>query len=154
MAVLAMISICTIVFIILAVATDTADGKCHLIVRRRFMALRTADVLVLPFQFEIGSIVVEIPIFPIARIVAIATIRAQRALMDVLLFVAGTAIRLGILKCSVQMTFLAFCQQVLPGKRKARHPMVEIGFFPGLFMMARFAFLALLPFVLVILLVA
>jgi len=154
MAVLAMIPECAIVFIILAVATDTADGQRHLGVSRRFMALRTADVLVFPFQFEIGSIVVEIPIFPITRVVAISTIRAQRALMNILLFVAGTAIRLGILKCSVQMTFLAFCQQVLPGKRKTRHPMVEIGFFPGLLMVARFAFLALLPFVLVILLVA
>lgn len=52
------------------------------------------------------------------------------------------------------MAFLALGQQVLPGQRESGHQMVELGLLPGLFVMAGFAFLALLPLMLVVLLVA
>jgi len=52
------------------------------------------------------------------------------------------------------MAFFAIGQQMPAGQREARHPMIELGFLPRLFMMASFAFLALLPFVLVVFFVA
>ena len=52
------------------------------------------------------------------------------------------------------MTFFAFDQYMFPGKRETRDPVIKLDFFPRFLMMARFAFLAFLPFVLVVFLVA
>lgn len=43
---------------------------------------------------------------------------------------------------------------MLAGKLEARNPVIKFGFFPRIFMMAGFAFLPLLAFMLVVLVVA
>ena len=52
------------------------------------------------------------------------------------------------------MTFLAFNQRMSPGERETRNPVVKFNSLPGVFMVAGFALLPLLAFVLVILFVA
>lgn len=94
------------------------------------MAFATANFLVLPFQPEAGFIMVEVPVFPIARVMASLASRAQRAFMHILFFVTRPAVRLGILELGGQMAFFAFGQNVLSGKREAGLRMVELGFFP------------------------
>lgn len=69
--------------IILAMTTGTVDGQRHFSVRRRLMALYTTNVLVLPIQLEVGSIVVKIPTFPITRVVTRLTTCPQSSLMNV-----------------------------------------------------------------------
>lgn len=87
MAVFALVSKRTVVFVILAMAADATCGQGYFIAYRDFVAIGTAYVLVLSIQLELRFIVVEIPILPIARVVAILTTCSQRAFMCVLLFV-------------------------------------------------------------------
>lgn len=126
MAVIALVPICPVVPVILAMTTyTTADCQCHFIVGRSFVALGATYVLVFSFQLEFGLVVVEIPIFPIPRVVAIPAIRAQRALVHVLLLMTRPAVRLGILECDSQVAFLAFGQQMFSGEREAGKPVVK-----------------------------
>jgi len=86
---IAFVAVCAIVLVILAMTTDAADCKGDFITRRRFVTFGTADILVFSFQLEACFIMIEIPILPIPRVVAIPTVRSQCSLMHVLLFVAG-----------------------------------------------------------------
>jgi hypothetical protein len=153
MTVVAFVAVCPIMLVILAMTTDTADRQGHFIVRRRFVAFRTSYVLVLTVQFEIGFIVIEIPIFPVTRVMAVTAVRSKRTLVDVLFLVTGKAVWLCILEHDSQVAFLACGQQMFAGKRETGHPVVKSLQLPGVFMVARFAFLAFLPLVFVILLV-
>jgi hypothetical protein len=130
MAVLALHSKCTIMFIILVVATDTTGRLGQFVAYRVFMATDTLDVLVLPVQLEAGFIVIEIPIFPVTGIVASVAAFPERAFMHVLFFVTRPAIRLGLFKYYGEMAFFTFSQYVLPGKLKARHSVVKFNFGP------------------------
>ena len=60
----------TIVSVILVVATDAAGRLGQFGVYRILMAIDTLEVLVFPVQFEFGFVVIEIPILPVARVVA------------------------------------------------------------------------------------
>ena len=52
------------------------------------------------------------------------------------------------------MAFLAFSQDVSSGQREFRYPVIELDFAPRLLMVAGFAFLPLLAFMLVVFLMA
>lgn len=84
MTVVAFVTVCPIVLVILTMTTDTTDSEGHFTVRRRFVAFRTAYILVFTVQLEIGFVVVEIPVFPITRVMAVTAVRSQRTLVDVL----------------------------------------------------------------------
>jgi hypothetical protein len=69
----------------------------------------------------------------------------------IIFLVARETIRSGILKGHRRMAFLAFNQSVVPQQQELGHGVVlERGRLPILLIMATFAFLALLAFVLVI----
>lgn len=92
MAVLALVSKCTIVLIVLVMAADAIGGQDYLSTHRGLVAFGTADVLVFSIQLEPGFVVVEIPVLPVARVMAIVTACTQRAFMSVLIFVTRPAV--------------------------------------------------------------
>lgn len=78
--------------VILFVATETRGCHDYLFPERRVVALDTSEFAVLAFQFEMGFVVIEIPIFPITGVVAILTACPQGAFMNILFFMARPAI--------------------------------------------------------------
>lgn len=98
--------------------------------------------------------VVEVPQPPIAAVMAVFTLIAETPLVGVILVVARHAFRLGVLELSRGMAFTA-CHDKVPAQQgKTGQAVVERGLFPVLRAMALLAFLALLAFVHVVLLVA
>lgn len=88
---MAMFALCaksTIMLIIFVMAPDTTGGQDYFFDNRCFVAFRTANIFVFSLQLEAGLVVIEVPIFPIARVVTRLATRSQCALMDVLLFMA------------------------------------------------------------------
>lgn len=79
---------CAIMLIILFVAADTGSRQHDLGSNRGVVAVDALKILVFSIQFEAGFIVIEIPVFPVAGVVAGFTSRAQRALVGILLFMA------------------------------------------------------------------
>lgn len=150
MAMLTLQSERAIVLVVLFMATDTGGSQHQFGSYRPTVTTNTFNFLVLVVQFEIGLVMVKVPVFPITGVMAGITSRAESPLVHILLFVTGHTIGFGFLELNRQMTFLTFDQYVLPDKREARHRMVEFSLLPRLFMMARFAFLAFLSFMLVI----
>lgn len=101
-------------------------------------------------QLEVGLVVIEIPGFPVAHVVAGFACRSQFALMYIFLFMARPAIGLGVLECRSCVTLFALHQKMFADQREYGFSMIEGGLFPGFFLVAGFAFLAFLAFVLVI----
>jgi hypothetical protein len=120
----------TIVLVVLVMAAIAGGGQDNFIADRSFVAFDALYVLVLSVQLEVGLVVIEIPVLPIAGVVARVATGSQGALMYVLLFMTGPAIRLGLLEFNGQMTFLALDQLMLTGKREFRDDMVELNFSP------------------------
>lgn len=142
-----------VVLVVLVMATGAAGGQFQLPEYRGFMAIGAFEVLVLALQLETGLVVIEVPVFPIARIVASFAIRTQRAFMHVLLLMARPAVRLGVLVPGSRVAFLAFGYLMFSGQRITRLPVVEFGLFPGLLTVASFTFFPFLSLMLVVLLV-
>ena len=105
-----------VVHIVLVMTTAARCGHQHLFVHRFFVARITiaANLFMRPIQLEIGFAVIEVPGFPIARVVASLAFRTQLALVHVFFFVARPAIRLGILERRFDVTLLALYQHVAP----------------------------------------
>ena len=87
----------TIVLVVLVMATGATGGQFQFPEYRGFMTIGTLEILMLGLQLETGLVVVEIPVFPIASIVASFANCSQCAFMHILFFMARPAIRLGIL---------------------------------------------------------
>lgn len=84
--------------VILVVAADAGSGQCQFFVYRSLVTIDALEILVFSLQLESGFIVVEIPVFPVARVMASVAGCTQCAFMDVLLLVTRKTIRLGILE--------------------------------------------------------
>lgn len=153
MALLAAPSKSPIVLVILVMATGTAGDQLQFHQYRSLVTIGTLEILVLALQLETGLVVAEVPVFPVARVVAGFAIGTQSALVHILLFMARPAVRLGIFVSGSRVAFLALNEQMLSRKRIARLYVIEYGFFPGLLTVASFTLLSFLPLVLVILLV-
>ena len=125
MATFALRSKITRVPVVLVVTAYAGDRQCHFLVDRGVVAFNALEVLVFSFQREMRLVVVEIPVLPIARIVASVTARAQRALVNVLFFVAGVTVGLGVPEYHGCMALLAFDQQVRAGQGESSQAMVE-----------------------------
>lgn len=106
-----------VMLVVLVVATGATGCQFQFAERWSLVAVPAFEVLVLALQLESGLVVVEIPVLPVASVVAFLTSRPQRALVSVFLFVAGPAIRLGIFEFRRQMTFLAFRYLMLTCQR-------------------------------------
>lgn len=82
--------------IVFFVTRHAGGGGHHPHVHRGRMAVATAQPLVCAVQFESGArIVVEIPQFPIARVVTLFASTAQCSSMDVIALVASIAVERG-----------------------------------------------------------
>ena len=78
---------CTIVFVVLAMASHTRGDQIDFAIDLRVVALDTSELGVLTVQLELGFVVVEIPVFPVTRVVTSLAIGSQCAFMHVLFFV-------------------------------------------------------------------
>lgn len=82
--------------VVFFVTCHAGRGSHHSLVHRGRMAVATAQPLVRAVQFESGAcIVVEIPQFPITRVVTLFASTAQCSSMDVIALVASIAVERG-----------------------------------------------------------
>lgn len=130
MAVIALVSKIAIVLVVLLVTTDTGCRQNHFVVYRGIVTIDALEPLVLPVKLEIGLVVVEIPVLPVACVVASIASGAKGTFVHVLFRVTRRAIRLCLLEYHRQVTLLALGQYVLAGELEARDPVVEFGLFP------------------------
>jgi hypothetical protein len=92
MAMLTLIAVRTIMLIILVMASDAGRSQYYFLVYRNIVAAAALDFLVFPIQFEIGFIVVKIPVFPVTCVVAFFTSSSKRAFMHILFLMTRPAI--------------------------------------------------------------
>ena len=154
MAMIALLSEIAIVLVILIMTTDAGCRQNHFAAYRCIVTIDTLESLVLPVKLEVGFVVVEIPVLPVASVVASFASSAKGAFVHVLLRMARRAIRLRLLEYHRQMTFFALGQNMLSGKLETRNPVIEFSLFPRILMMAGFAFFPFLAFMFVVFVVA
>lgn len=130
MAMIALVAEIAVVLVVLLVAADARCRQNHFAAYRCIVTIDALEPLVLPVQLEIGLVVVEIPVFPVPRVVASFASGAKGTFVHILFSVTGRAIRLGLLEYHSQMTFLALGQRMLAGKLEARDPVIEFGLLP------------------------
>lgn len=105
----------TVVYIVTIMATTAGLRRFHLAIHRALVTLvAVEDVLVRTGQLEIGLVMIEIPRFPTAHVMALLAFRAQTTLMDlfVVFCMTGETFRFGILKGGTGVTLLAFHQSM------------------------------------------
>lgn len=152
MAFVALPAECAFVHIVFIVATDARRRQFRLAGHRLAMTAITIPPLMSALQPEAGAgVVIEIPQAPAACVVAAFALRAQAALMHVILVVTRQAFRFGILVLRRGMTFPAFHRHVFSQQWKTGATVIEGGLFPVLRAMALLALFALLAFVHVVL---
>lgn len=98
MAMIALLSEVTIVLVIFIMTTDTGCRQNHFIAYRGIVTIDALESLMLPVKLEIGLVVVEIPVFPVASVVTSIASGAKGTFVHVLFCVARRAIRLGLLE--------------------------------------------------------
>ena len=76
------------VLVALLMASDAACSQDNLRPDGSIVTIDAFELAVLPFQLEVCFVVIEIPVFPIARVVTFLTACAECALMRILLFMA------------------------------------------------------------------
>ena len=116
----------------------------------RKVAVNTFKLGVFARQLEFCLVVIKIPVFPIAGVMARVATASLSTFVHVVFLVTRIAIGLGFLEHHGQMTFLTLCHHVFAGQREARNAVIEFHFFPGILMVAGAAFLAFFAFVLVV----
>lgn len=115
------------------------------------MTLQAIDRAVLPLQFKTGFIVIEQDLFPILCRMAALALLSQRALVFILLSMAGDAGRGRGLELIGAMAFFAGDRRMFPFERKASSGVVKTNPVPCLRIMAALAFLSQRTFVFVFL---
>ena len=120
MAALAVASELAVVHVIVVVTAGAGTGQAHLSFHGFAVAGVTINPLVSAVQFEVGALVViKAPGLPVARVVALAAVRAERELVLVFLLVAGDALAFRVLEGRRQVAFLALDLGVFAEQRKA-----------------------------------
>ena len=154
MATLALLAKPSLMNVLAIVATGTGIRRQHLVAGHRLlMAIGAFGLLVGSVNPVLGAfVVVEIPDFPVAGIVATLALLAQTQFVLVFLLMARPAIRLGVLEFRRFMALLAVGLDMLAQQREFRLVVVEahIVALPASFVMAILALLALLTVVLVV----
>lgn len=142
------------VFVVILMARDTGAADGGLSPQRFFVTGITVQGRMGTVQYEAGTrVVIKLPQFPVSGIVAALTFRAQSTLVDVLFLVAGNAGGGRVLKGQRQVAFSAGRDLVRAAQGECGRLMIECVHSPPFFRMAGFAFVALLPFMRVVLLV-
>ena len=146
-----------IVHIVSVMTASASLWRIYLFTHRALMALiAVGNIFVRSGQFKVGLVVIEIPRLPATRVVALLTLGAKATLVYllVILLMARPAFGLGIFESHRSVAFLALHRPMASQQGELGHGVVlESSLFPIQLVMASFAFLALLPFVLVVLLV-
>ncbi len=78
---------CTVMFVVFLVASEAIGRLPQFVADRSIMAIDTFKIFMLLVYLEIGFIVIEIPSFPVTRVVTIITTFPECAFMHILLFV-------------------------------------------------------------------
>ena len=152
MAFVALPAECAFVHIVFIVATDTRRRQLRLAGHRLAVTAIAIPPLMSALQPEAGAgVVIEVPQAPTACVVTAFALRAQAALMHVILVVTRQAFRFGDFVLRRGMTFPAFHRHVFAQQRETGAAVIESGFFPVLRAMALLALLTLLAFVHVVL---
>ena len=116
------------------------------------MAGVAREALVTTIEHETrASIVIEIPLLPIARVVALLARRSQPTLVRVVLLVARAALARRIFECGCLVAVLARNLRVFAEQREPREPVIECGLGPTTLVMALLATVTFLALVFVIL---
>ncbi len=112
--------------VVLAMTADAVDRQHDLLRRRLCMTGQAFHLDVLVDQFEAGSkIVVEVPILPAARAVALVAARAQALLVKVILCMTGCAFAPGVLEGRAVMALLAVEPGMTVAQRERRTIVIE-----------------------------
>ena len=119
------------------------------------MAIQTTHFFVSAINLKLGaSIMIEIPNFPIPRIVAILAERAKLFFMHIVFLMARKAVRLSLFKFASQMTFLALHWPVLAQQWELGLVMIKVFYFPRSLGMTIFTLLTFSAFMHIIALMA
>src|SRR5512139_880750 len=95
-------------------------------VHGKLVAGEAIEPAVLAVEGETSApVVIEVPLFPVARVVAVLAPRTEPELVLVVLAVAGVAVRLGVLVLRRGVVGLALEPCMLAEQREAREPVVE-----------------------------
>lgn len=119
------------------------------------MAVVTSNAFMPAVQLKFGFLVViEVPNFPITRIVASFTLRPKAKFMDVFFFMATYTFDFRILKCGRQMALFTLHLVMPASQRKLGFIVIKFRLRPGFFNVAILTLITQLTLVLVILLMA
>lgn len=140
--------------VILDVAAHAGAPRLFGAIQRFLVAVVAGHLAMCAFQGEPRLIVIEIPGFPSAGVMAGLALRAEASLVHVLLLVTAVASHGRIPKRRCQVALLAIGLGMAAGQRETRFIVVIGGVLPAFFVVATLAFIAELPFVLVVFLVA
>jgi len=139
----------------IVVAARTAAGQAERSVHGSAMTGEAIKSSMPAIEFEGRSpVVVELPAFPVDRVVAGFAFGPEAQLVRVVLPMTGHAFNLGIPEGRCDMTFLALDLGVFAKQWKPRESVVHTRVLPTAFVMTTRTLLSLLPFVLVILAMA
>src|SRR4029077_6716950 len=141
------------VHIYVLVAADAGGGDDRASANRELVAGVAIEARVLAVEDEFRALVViEVPLRPAARVVALLALRPEPELVLVVLAVARIAVRLGVLVLRRRVAGLAFDDCVLPEQGEAREAVIETRLPPARLVVAGLAFRPELALVLVVLL--
>jgi len=126
MTALAIASEAAVVHVIVVMTAGTGSGQAYLALHRLAMAGEAVDSFVPAIQLEACAfVVIEIPRLPVARVVALAAVRAEIEFVLVFFLVAGDAVAFRVLVGRGQVAFLALDLGVFAEQREARQAVVE-----------------------------
>jgi hypothetical protein len=158
MAALALLPKATLMNVTLLVTPYAGSRSTDFVrIKGLLVAIEALCLLVRTIHLVLGPLVmVEIPCFPVARIVTAVALSAQTQLVLVFLLVAGVTIRLGVLEFRRFVAFLALGLDMLAKQREFRLIVIkpDVIALPALFIVAILALLAQLAVMLVVLFVA
>ncbi len=154
MTLLAKLSEAAVVHVIDLVTTDTGAVQRHFSWHGFVVAAIASQMLVCAIEL-IGClfVVIEAPCFPRRGVMTSFATWSQLVFMFIVFFVTRNASDARVLESGSYMALLAFHSRVLAEQRETRQAVIDLAGFPIAFVVAAFAFLAFLSFVLVVFLV-
>ena len=118
MATFTLTAIFSVVYIIAGMAAPACAGYTQFFIHRLLVTLVTAQFAMRTFQPEVGFIVVKVPSFPVAHVMAGVTCRTQAALVYILFLMARPAVRFHVLESRGGMAFFALNQEMFTQQRE------------------------------------
>src|SRR5581483_1247245 len=150
-AAVALLAETAVVDVVAFVTADACRRQGNFRGHRSLMACLAMQSAVAAVELEMRApVVIEVPRFPRARVMALLALRSECPLVLVVLLVTGDAARGSVLERRRRMALFALDLDVRAEQRKAREAVVEARVLPRAFAMAALALVALLALVLVV----